>query len=95
MAVEIKQLSYISYTLYNHQSSSLTVTLLLEALPSIGTGGVIVSFYGPAACAGANQGHFFQVEFLQDFGTLPLMVPNGKNLGPLAILTVDLYQAGE
>lgn len=50
----------------------------LEALPTIGKGNLKIILYGPQACV--DYGTTFTVEFLQNFGDLPLMVPDKRRL---------------
>ena len=45
------------------------------------------------ACSASGQS-YFQVEFLQDFGTIPLLVPDYANLGPLSQMVVSIFQSG-
>lgn len=50
----------------------------IEALPTVGTGNVKIVMYGPQACI--DYGTSWTVEFLQNFGSLPLMVPDKRKL---------------
>lgn len=50
----------------------------IEALPTIGKGNVKIVMHGGQACV--NYGTTWTVEFLQAFGSLPLMVPDTRKL---------------
>lgn len=74
-------------------SLSNNVITELEALPTVGVGGVNVILYSVTACSSSGQS-YFQVEFLQDFGTIPLLVPNYAKLGSDALIVVSVFQEG-
>jgi hypothetical protein len=50
----------------------------IEALPTIGEGNTKIVMYGAQACI--DSGTSWTVEFLQNFGSLPLMVPDKRKL---------------
>jgi hypothetical protein len=61
-----------------YTASQSILEAAIGALPSVGAGTVKVTMYGPRACLEA--GTQFTVEFLQNFGALPLLVPDSRNL---------------
>ncbi len=75
------------------QASGSVITEYLEALPTIGPGGVVTTLYGLQACLASGQS-YFQVQFLQNFGSLPLMVADYSQLGANGLITVSVFQAG-
>lgn len=76
-----------------YNADDVTISSYLEALSTIRSGGVQVILYGLQACLDSGQS-YFQVEFLQDFGTLPLLVPGFKNMGTSALMSVSIFQSG-
>jgi hypothetical protein len=79
---------------YDTASNSL-LTQYLEALPTIGQGGVAVTLGTITACLAGSAG-IFEVTFLQDFGNIPSLVSNGSKLvGANALLSVSTLQQGE
>ncbi|CAM6001934.1 unnamed protein product [Sphagnum balticum] len=74
-------------------ASGSVITEYLEALPTIGPGGVVTTLYGLQACLASGQS-YFQVQFLQNFGSLPLMVADYSQLGANGLITVSVFQAG-
>jgi hypothetical protein len=65
---------------YNAKSS--TIQAAIEALTTIGVGNTKIVMYGIQACL--DSGASWTVEFLQNFGSLPLMVPDATNLAFLS-----------
>jgi hypothetical protein len=61
-------------------ATSSELTSYLEALPTIGFGGVSVQMGSSSVCE-PGAGGVFEVTFLKDFGTLPSLVPDATNLG--------------
>lgn len=76
---------------YNAQASALQSAL--EALPTVGTGGVKIVMYNAQACIAA--GTSWTVEFLQNFGALPLLVPNSQALTFTGSVSSVLLQVTE
>ena len=65
----------------DYNADVTTITAALEALPTLGVGHVSVLLTGSQACTESGSASTsFTVEFLQDFGSLPLMVPDDSNL---------------
>ena len=62
----------------DYNADTTTVQEALEALPTLGTGHVTVIFAGSQACL--ESGTTFTVEFLQEFGSLPLLIGDKSNL---------------
>eukprot|EP00597_Dinobryon_sp_UTEXLB2267_P003572 CAMPEP_0170078820 /NCGR_PEP_ID=MMETSP0019_2-20121128/15355_1 /TAXON_ID=98059 /ORGANISM="Dinobryon sp., Strain UTEXLB2267" /LENGTH=596 /DNA_ID=CAMNT_0010291967 /DNA_START=226 /DNA_END=2016 /DNA_ORIENTATION=- len=52
----------------------------IEALPTLGPGTTKIITSGGQACVDNKDGTTWTVEFLQDFGSLPLLVPDMRNL---------------
>jgi hypothetical protein len=68
----------------------------IESIPSIGKGNVKIVMYGPQACLPASV--YWTVEFLQDFGDLPLLVGDIRKLtysNALSNPTLDIIQLVE
>ena len=59
-------------------SKAAALQAYIEALPTVGKGNVKIIMYGPQACI--DYGTSWTVEFLQNFGSLPLMVPDARKL---------------
>ena len=76
---------------FNAKSSELQAAL--EALPTIGPKGVKIVMFNAQACVDA--GTSWTVEFLTNFGDVPLMVPNKEKLvfnGGLAGIQLDVAE---
>ncbi len=68
-------------TVLQYNSDQSTIQSALEALPTLGVGHVTVLMTGAQACSESGSlSTSFTVEFLQEFGNLPLLVPNQENL---------------
>jgi len=52
----------------------------IEAIPTLGPGTTKIITSGGQACVDNKDGTTWTVEFLQDFGSLPLLVPDMRNL---------------
>jgi len=61
-----------------YNAKAFDLQTYIEALPTIGAGNVKVVMHGGQACV--NYGTTWTVEFLQAFGSLPLMVPDTRKL---------------
>lgn len=61
---------------YNAKAYELQAKI--EAIPTIGSGTTKLIMYGPQACTA--HGTTFTIEFLQNFGNLPLLVPDKRKL---------------
>jgi hypothetical protein len=75
---------------YNGNAEDIQTAL--EALPTLGSGHVVVLLAGAQACTESGAlATSFTVEFLQTFGNLPLMVPDRSllaNLNPVSGATI-------
>ena len=79
-------------------ASVTELTKAINALPSVGEVGV--SWTGGVDRACISSGNNIQVTFLQDFGDLPLILPDGSNLGQTSgsdtpIITVQSAVKGD
>jgi hypothetical protein len=76
----------------DYNAGANTITAALEALPTLGAGHVTVLMTGAQACTESGTASTsFTVEFLQEFGSLPLLVPNDENLFNLNAISGDAY----
>ena len=80
---------------YNTRSAALQA--YIEALTTIGTGTIKLTMFSTQACL--ESGATWTVEFLQNFGDLPLMIPDASNVyfsdpSRTATVTVSEYQQG-
>lgn len=85
-------LTFRGFTTANipYDASEDELKAFLEALPSISSDysdGVTVTYSGSLSQACLSGGNQITVEFLQDFGDLPLMVPNGDSLSHFSAAT--------
>ena len=63
-----------------YNANKAVIQSALEALPTLGVGRVVVLLQGAQACSETGSNSAFTVEFVQDFGNLPLLVPDKKLL---------------
>jgi hypothetical protein len=82
---------------YNAIASDLQA--LIEDIPTVGKGNIKLVMSAPQACIDHHDGTVWTVEFLQDFGSLTLMVPDTRflemsNFVVGKILTVVKYVDG-
>lgn len=63
-----------------YNAGALVLQESIEAIPTVGTGGVKLVMSGPQVCSDTGLGYSTTVEFLQDFGDIPLMVPDDRFL---------------
>lgn len=80
-----------------YNSKAAAIQSALEALPNIGVGGTKVVMASAQACI--DSGGSWTVEFLTNFGNLPLMVPDSRQLSyqsgvQVAYLIVSENQRG-
>lgn len=73
-----------------YNANAQTIQEALEALPTLGVGHVSVLLSGAQACTESGAlATSFTVEFYQNFGSLPLMVPDKKLLSNLNAVSGD------
>lgn len=68
----------ITTTLIPFNAKLAAIVAAIEALPNIGVGNIAIVMFGSQACT--DTGTSFTVEFLQNFGPLPMMVGDGSLL---------------
>lgn len=92
-------LSFQGKTSQNIPFNSLGTDLAnyIQGIPTLGPDSVYVRLLGPQACS--DSGTSFTVEFLQNFGNIPLLVPSARFLSfsdaiNTPNLTVSLIQPG-
>ena len=74
----------------NYNADVAAITEALENLPTLGVGHVNVLLTNAQACTeSGSTSTSFTVEFLQDFGSLPLMVADSSNLYNLNSISGD------
>jgi len=61
-----------------YNAKAYALQSMIEAIPTIGAGNTKLIMYGAQACT--SHGTSFTVEFLQNFGNLPKMVPDKRKL---------------
>ena len=75
-------------------SAGATVTEMMSAINALPTvHGVDVQWTQGNDQACVSPGNLIQVTFLQDFGDLPLLVPDGTNLGQTSLSEIPIITA--